>query len=62
MPGVFNTPWYYVTGVVFTAIAAFNLYPHLITVNDPDSYPVAVQPIQSRHGEFPGPPATGKAT
>lgn len=26
MPAVFDTPWYYITGVVFTAIAAFNLY------------------------------------
>jgi len=26
MPEVFNTPWYYITGVVFTVLAAFNLY------------------------------------
>jgi Na+/proline symporter len=26
MPHAFNTPWYYITGVVFTAIAGFNLY------------------------------------
>jgi hypothetical protein len=26
MPEMFDTPWYYVTGVVFTAIAVFNLY------------------------------------
>ena len=26
LPEVFNTPWYYITGIVFTAIAAFNLY------------------------------------
>jgi hypothetical protein len=26
LPKVFDTPWYYLTGVVFTAIAAFNLY------------------------------------
>jgi hypothetical protein len=26
MPQVFDVPWFYVSGVVFTAIAAFNLY------------------------------------
>lgn len=26
MPEVFHTPWYYITGVVFTAIAAYHLY------------------------------------
>ena len=26
MPQVFDTPWYYITGVVFTAIAAYHVY------------------------------------
>jgi FtsH-binding integral membrane protein len=26
MPEVFNTPWYYISGVVFTFVAAFNAY------------------------------------
>lgn len=26
LPEVFNTPWYYITGVIFIAIAAYNLY------------------------------------